>query len=156
MDRLLLAAVIVAVASVVAQALRRRGRTDAPTQPRGSLPSQLDRSDFGIVDVPWLVAVFTSDACSTCVDVVHKARVVASGEVEVVVASFQERRDLHERYAIDAVPCLVVAGPDGAVHAGFLGPVTATDLWAAVAEAREPGSVREPGGECARHSDPSE
>ena len=87
---------------------------------------------------------------------VTKVRVVSSGEVEVVVASFQERRDLHERYAMDAVPCLVVAGPDGAVHAGFLGPVTATDLWAAVAEAREPGSVREPAGGCARHADDSE
>jgi hypothetical protein len=155
-DRLLLAAVIVVIASGAAQALRRRGRVDAPTQPRGALPSQLDRSDFDHADVPWLVAVFTSDACSTCADVVTKARVVSSGEVEVVVASFQERRDLHERYAIDAVPCLVVAGPDGAVHAGFLGPVTATDLWAAVAEAREPGSVREPGGGCARHADDSE
>lgn len=153
MDRLILAAAIVAVASVVAQTLRRRGRVDAPTQPRGALPSQLDRSDFGTGGAPWLVVVFTSDACSTCADVVTKARVVGSDEVEVVVASFQERRDLHERYAIDAVPCLVVAGPDGAVQAGFLGPVTATDLWAAVAEAREPGSVHEPGGECGRHAE---
>lgn len=83
---------------------------------------------------------------------VTKARVVASSEVEVVVASFQDQRDLHQRYAIDAVPCLVVAGPDGVVHAGFLGPITATDLWAAVAEARDPGSVREPGSECSGHS----
>ena len=155
MDRLLLAALIIVVASGVAQALRRRGRGDVPTQPRGVLPSQLDRSDFGHGDVAWLVAVFTSDVCSTCADVVTKARVVASAEVGVVVASFQERRDLHERYSIDAVPCLVVAGPDGVVHAGFLGPDTAIDLWAAVAEAREPGSVRDPGGECTRHADPS-
>jgi hypothetical protein len=151
-DRLLLAAALVAAASTIAGVLRRRGRRDAPTQPRGAVPSQLDRSDFSGEGVPWLVAVFTSDACSTCADVVDKARVVASTEVEVVVASFQERRDLHERYAIDAVPCLVVAGPDGVVHAGFLGPVTATDLWAAVAEARDPGSVRTPGSGCSGHS----
>jgi hypothetical protein len=30
------------------------------------------------------------------------------------------------------------------VRAGFAGPVTATDLWAAVAEARQPGSSPEP------------
>jgi hypothetical protein len=151
-DRLILAAVVVAVASVIAGVLRRRSGGDAPTQPRSTMPSQLDRSDFAGSDVPWLVAVFTSDSCSTCADVVTKARVVASDEVEVVVASFQEHRHLHQRYAIDAVPCLVVAGPDGAVHAGFLGPITATDLWAAVAEAREPGSVRTPGSECSGHS----
>ena len=152
MDRLVLAALLVAAASVIAGVLRRRGHADAPTQPRGALPSQLDRADFPGPDVPWLVAVFTSDACSTCADVVDKAGVVASSEVEVVVASFQERRDLHLRYAIDAVPCLVVAGPDGVVQAGFLGPVTATDLWAAVAEARDPGSVHTPGSGCSGHS----
>ena len=35
---------------------------------------------------------------------------------------------------------LIVDG-DGVVRATFIGPVTATDLWAAVAEAREPGST---------------
>jgi len=34
------------------------------------------------------------------------------------------------------VPCLVIADSAGTVVSGFLGPVTATDLWAAVAEAR--------------------
>ena len=48
---------------------------------------------------------------------------------------------LHERYKIDAVLRLVVADADGVVHAGFLGPMTATDLWAAV-NAREPGSIQ--------------
>ena len=52
--------------------------------------------------------------------------------------------DLHERYAIDAVPCIVVADEAGVVRASFIGVPTATDLWAAVAEAREPGSSPEP------------
>ena len=50
-------------------------------------------------------------------------------------------RALHERYAIEAVPTTLIADPEGVVVASFLGPVTATDLWAAVAEAREPGST---------------
>ena len=33
------------------------------------------------------------------------------------------------------------ADADGTVKRAFLGPVTATDLWAAMAEEREPGSV---------------
>ena len=63
--------------------------------------------------------------------------------------TFQARRDLHERYAIDAVPALLVADQMGAVQASFLGPVTATDLWAAVATARDPSSGIDDG--CQRH-----
>jgi hypothetical protein len=73
--------------------------------------------------------------------VVRKADVLRSDDVTVATATFQEHRRLHERYGIDAVPCLVIADADGVVHAGFLGPVTATDLWAAIANAREPGSI---------------
>lgn len=139
MEQLALALAIMAVAAVAAELVRRRRSSDPPTQPRHQLPSQLDRSDFP--GTGWLVAVFTSDTCSTCADVVRKAEVVRCDDVEVSVASFQANRDLHERYAIDAVPCLVIADADGVVHDGFLGPVTATDLWAAVATAREPGSI---------------
>ncbi|HEY4332527.1 MAG TPA: hypothetical protein VGM78_08160, partial [Ilumatobacteraceae bacterium] len=53
-------------------------------------------------------------------------------------------RDLHTRYKIDAVPTLVIADREGVVRASFLGPVSATDLWAACAEARQPGASPEP------------
>ena len=76
--------------------------------------------------------------------------VLRSHDVTVEIVPYQSRRDTHARYAIDAVPCLVVADAAGAVRTGFLGPVTATDLWAAVAEARAPGSVDRSGG-CDRH-----
>lgn len=148
MERVLLALAVMVVAAVVAEVVRRRRRFDPPTQPRRELPSQLDRSDFE--GSGWLVAVFTSDTCSTCADVVHKAEVVACDDVTVSIASFQQRREVHERYDIDAVPCLVIADGDGVVHGGFLGPVTATDLWAAVADAREPGSIDRSDG-CGNH-----
>lgn len=148
MDRLVVALAIMAAAALVAELVRRRRRTDPPTQPRRQLPSQLDRTDFE--GQGWLVAVFTSDTCSTCADVVRKAEVVRCDDVAVAVVSFQAHRHLHERYAIDAVPCLLVADPDGVVHDGFLGPMTATDLWAAVADAREPGSIDRSDG-CGQH-----
>lgn len=148
MDRLLLALTIMVAAAVVAEIVRRRRRVDPPTQPRRQLPALLDRADFD--GAGWLVAVFTSDGCSTCADVVRKADVVRCDEVSVSIVSFQDRRDLHERYGIDAVPCLVVADPDGVVHDGFLGPVTATDLWAAIANARDPGSI-DRGDGCGNH-----
>ena len=147
MGRLLLALAVVALVSVVAEVVRRRREADPPTQARGEIPAQLDRGDFD--GDRWLVAVFTSDSCTTCADVVRKAEVLRSGEVAVAAVSYQGRKDLHERYDIDAVPCLVIADGEGVVHAGFLGPVTATDLWAAIANARDPGSI-EPGG-CDRH-----
>jgi hypothetical protein len=127
---------VVVVALAVAATMRRRRQADAPTQVRHQLPEQLDRSDFPRPDAPWLVVVFSSTTCSTCADVVRKAQVLESPEVAVVEASYQEQRALHDRYAIDAVPGVVVADRDGVVQASFLGPVTATDLWAAVAGAR--------------------
>ncbi|MEO6571090.1 MAG: hypothetical protein ABIO83_06035 [Ilumatobacteraceae bacterium] len=144
MDRLIAALAIVAVAAAVSTVVGRRRRADPPTQARHELPSQLDRSDFD--GSGWLVAVFTSQTCSTCADVVRKAEVLRSDDVTVTTAAFQTHRALHERYDIDAVPCLVVADGDGVVHAGFVGPVTATDLWAAMADARHPGSIDRSGG----------
>ncbi|QRN81487.1 MAG: hypothetical protein JK586_08840 [Nocardiopsis sp. BM-2018] len=144
MLQLLIALAIVAAAAVVAEVLRRRQRLDPPTQRSHQLPSQLDRADFESPEVPWLVAVFTSDTCSTCADVVAKAAVLASESVAVTTVSYQRHRSLHDRYRIDAVPGVVVVDREGVAHAAFVGPVTATDLWAAVAEAREPGSRPDP------------
>jgi hypothetical protein len=97
MERLLVALLIVALAAGVAEIVRRRRRVDAPTQSRGELPSQVDRADFPRPDAPWLVAVFTSATCSTCADVLTKARVLESDDVAVAEASFQDHRELHER-----------------------------------------------------------
>ena len=36
---------------------------------------------------------------------------------------------------------VVIADAEGVVHRSFLGTVSATHLWAAVAEARDPGSA---------------
>ena len=52
-----------------------------------------------------------------------------------------ERKDLHDRYGIDAVPLLLVVDDGGTVRRHFIGEPTATDLWAALAELREPGTV---------------
>jgi thioredoxin-related protein len=68
--------------------------------------------------------------------VVEKARVSESREVAVREIEYTSNRALHDRYAIDAVPTLVIADHEGIVRKSFQGPVTATDLWAAVAEVR--------------------
>ncbi len=132
-----------AVALIVSMVLRRRS-PDAPTQASYQMPSQLDRADFPTVSEPWIVVVFTSATCGTCDDVANKAAVLASRDVAVMRIDYTEQPDIHVRYNIQAVPTLVVADNQGVVRAGFMGPVKAQDLWAAVAECREPGSSPEP------------
>jgi len=136
-DRLLVALIVLVVASCVALVARWRRQIDAPTQLVHRAPSQLDRSDFERPEAPWLVAVFTSATCHTCADVARKAAVLEAPAVAVTELEHAANRELHERYGITAVPTLVVADAEGVVRASFLGPVSATDLWAAVAEVRD-------------------
>lgn len=140
------AAIVAAVA--VALVLQRRRSVQAPTQGGFQLPTQLDRADFVRPDAPWIVVAFTSATCSTCADIAQKIAVLESREVAVTRVDYPEHKDLHTRYGIDAVPSVVIADADGIVRNGFLGPLKAQDLWAAVAECREPGSTP-PG--CANH-----
>lgn len=142
-ERLVIALVLMATAAAVAYLIQRR-RPAPPTQSMHAVPGQLDRGDFERPDAPWLVAVFTSETCASCAGALEKAMVLESDEVAVVDASWQARPDLHRRYAIDAAPTIVIADCDGIVRAAFTGAPTATDLWAAVAEARNPGSSPEP------------
>ncbi|MBA3654386.1 MAG: hypothetical protein H0W70_09355 [Actinobacteria bacterium] len=144
MERLVLALVLIVAAAAVAAWLRRQ-RPEPPTQSHYQVPTQLDRDDFDDGDRPWLVVVFSSTTCATCAEAVAKAEVAACGDVAVQDVSYQARADLHRRYAIEAAPTTVVADRDGVVHAAFVGAPSATDLWAAIAEARAPGSSPEPG-----------
>jgi len=143
MQQILTALAVVAVAVVVGLVLRRRRVVQAPTQPAVVVPAQLDRADFA-APTPWLVAVFSSATCDSCADVVRKAKVLASPEVTVIDVEYSASKALHRKYDIQAVPIVAIVDPDGVVQAGFAGPVTATDLWAAVAEARHPGTSPEP------------
>jgi len=135
-ERFLLAAVVVVVAAVIAVVMERR-RPEAPTQGPWAVPAQLDRADFARPEAEWLVALFTSATCDSCAKSVEQAQVLASAAVAVDEVEVKARPDLHKRYHIDAVPIIVVADRDGVVRSSFTGPPSATDLWAAVAGARD-------------------
>lgn len=147
MDRLIVAAVLVVLAVVVARLLERR-RPAAPTQSglraEWTPPAQLDRDDFEGADRPWLVAVFTSATCDSCKATTAKACVLESPQVAFQDIPWQERKDLHERYGVEVAPLTLLVDDEGVVRASFVGEPTATDLWAALAEARHPGSSPEP------------
>jgi len=142
MERLLIAGVFIGIAVVVATILQRR-KPAPPSAPQWNVPVQLDRQDFHRPDAQWFVAVFTSATCDTCAGVAAKATPLDAGHggpVCVQVIEVGAEPELHRRYGIDAVPLVLVADQSGVVVRHFIGPVTATDLWAAVAQEREPGS----------------
>lgn len=145
MTSLFIGTAIATVVGVVALLARSRLASDTPTQRSFSVPAQLDRADFGSPAQEWLIAIFTSATCPVCADVVAKASPMASPQVAVRVVDFPTRRDIHTRYAIDAVPMVLIADSRGVVVHHEIGPVTATDLWAAVARVRDgvdPESIR--------------
>jgi hypothetical protein len=140
-ERFAVALALAVVALAVAALVQRRQRPQAPLRTGYAVPAQVDRADFARPDVPWLVAVFTSATCDTCQGVWERARHLESAAVAVQQLEYAAARPLHDRYEIEAVPATLVVDAEGVVVASYVGPVTATDLWAAVAEAREPGST---------------
>ena len=134
--QVVVAVAVVVVAVGVGLLLRRRQQVAAPTQPSRAIPAQLDRADFAAGE-QWLVAVFSSATCNTCADVVRKAEVLRSADVGVVEVEYASARELHRKYDIQAVPMVAIADSEGVVRAGFAGPVTAEDLWGALADVRE-------------------
>jgi hypothetical protein len=141
MAQLLILVAVAAVAVAVALVLRRRQSAEPARGPSWTVPTLLDRADFERPDAPWLVAVFSSATCLACADTWDKAALLESDAVAVQELEATARRDLHDRYGIDAVPLVLVADAAGVVRRHFVGPPTATDLWAALAELREPGTV---------------
>ncbi|HWJ62586.1 MAG TPA: thioredoxin domain-containing protein [Acidimicrobiales bacterium] len=141
MTQLAIVVIVGAIAGAVAWYLQRRS---APEPERGAswtVPELLNRADFDRPDAPWLVVLFSSSTCLACRGTAAKAELLASDEVAYQEVDHLERRDLHDRYGVDAVPLLLLVDPVGSVRRSFVGEPTATDLWAALAELREPGSV---------------
>ena len=137
------AAVAAALAVLAAQFLKGR-KTEPPTQTPWNVPTQLDRNDFDRPEAPWLVVAFTSATCDACASTAIKCEVLTSEFVCVQIVDYQANKELHARYGIDAVPTVVMANAEGVVGRNFIGPPNATDLWGAMAEMREPGSIPPP------------
>lgn len=136
MTRVLLAVGLVAIAIVVAVVIERR-RPAPPTQPTWAVPSQVDRDDFTRPDAPWLVIVFTSATCTTCAGVWARVGPLENDDVAIEEVEAVARKDLHERYAIDAVPMLLVVDREGVVRGSLVGPASAEEIWGAVSDVRD-------------------
>ena len=143
MDRLLVLAVVAALAGLLA-VLLQRWRPGGPVATGWSVPGHLERADFAKPDVPWLVAVFSSTDCPTCASMVTEAYSLASALVVVQEVPAEAASQLHDRYQVDAVPMLVVADGDGLVRAHHLGPSAPGELQGVLEEARSSRSYDEP------------
>ena len=143
MDRLLVLAVVAALAGLLA-VLLQRWRPGGPVATGWSVPGHLDRADFAKPDVPWLVAVFSSTDCAACTSMVSEAHSLAAAQVVVQEVPAESASELHDRYQIDVVPMLVVADGDGLVRAHHLGPSAPGELRAVLEKARSSRSYDEP------------
>lgn len=141
MIQLAIVVLVGAAAAAVAWYLQRRTAVEPQRGSSWTIPELVNRSDFARPDAPWLVVLFSSSTCLACRGTAAKAELLASDEVAFEEVDHIERKDLHDRYGIDAVPLLLLVDPMGSVRRSFVGEPTATDLWAALAELREPGSV---------------
>ncbi len=134
--RLVAVVVLAGVAAIVATVLARRSGPVPESSPSWTVPAQLDRRDFARPDAPWLVVLFSSVTCEVCASVWERAQIVEGAEVAVQNLEAKADVGLHERYRIDAVPLLLLVDAEGVVRRHFLGPVSASDLWGALAELR--------------------
>lgn len=141
MSQLLLLIALAAVAGGIAFVIQRRTTPPAPTRTGHTVPDQLDRRDFARPDADWLVVLFSSATCLSCRGTWEKVAALESDAVAVEDVEFSADRARHERYRIDAVPLVLVADREGVVRSSFAGPPSAADLWASVAELRDPGVV---------------
>jgi len=144
MVQIVIGVAVLAVGVGVAAVLRRRAPA-GPPRDAYPVPRQLARADFPRPDAPWLVAYFSSETCDSCRSLGPKVAVLESRDVVACELEFSVQRSVHERYEISAIPMVLVADADGVVVRAFVGAMSATDLWAAVAEARSPGSTPESG-----------
>lgn len=131
-SRLVIALILVLAAVAVARGLERRRRPDPPARGTYPVPAQLDRSDFPRPEAPVLMVLFSSATCDGCGPMALKVAALESEGVATCEVEFNQRGDLHRRYAIEGVPMVVVADAAGVVTAGFVGSVPSSDLEAAL------------------------
>ena len=117
------------------------------------LPTYIDITDIKSNSKDFFVIIFSSENCDGCKIVLEKAKVLESNSVAVEEISYQttQGKKLHLKYQIEAVPSLLIVDKHGNVIKTYMGNVTATDLWAAVAQARGSELGCTDSGSCTSH-----
>jgi hypothetical protein len=113
---LLLGTFAVAVAFFV-----NRRSTDSPTVPKSSLPIQVDRNDFEHPETEWILVFFSSDSCDSCGIVRRLLKALDVCLLHIQEVTFPKDKFLHQRYGIESVPIVLLAGVDGVVVWSYAG-----------------------------------
>ncbi|HJM29002.1 MAG: thioredoxin family protein [Acidimicrobiales bacterium] len=108
------------VAIAVSLLVNRRS-PDSPTVPRFVLPFQLDRSDFERPDSEWLLVLFSSETCDSCVTVLDQISSFAIPVLHIQNVEFPSNESLHNKYSVRSVPSLLLVDPKGVVEWSFAG-----------------------------------
>ena len=96
-------------------------RTDSPSVPKSSLPIQVDRNDFEMPDMKWLLVFFSSESCSSCIQVREILSDIPLNSIHIQEVSFPQGKNLHTRYAINSVPIVLIANLEGVVTWSYAG-----------------------------------
>lgn len=136
----ILIAVSIAIAAL-SYVWQRRLDTSGQVAAAGTIPTHLQRQDFVGADVAWLIVEFSSATCLACADVWARVEGFESPTVAIANVSYQTDEALHRTYGIDSVPTTVVVDAEGAVRAGYLGPLSPTavdEIVAVISSAGDP------------------
>lgn len=144
MEIQLLVGLSVAIIAILVAIILKRKTPDGPPRDAFPVPRQLNRNDFANPSAPWLVAYFSSITCTACKDLGPKVAAMASDLVAVSEIDYESQPSIHKRYEIAGLPMILIADSAGVVGRAFVGATTATELWAALAECRDPGSTPDP------------
>ena len=109
-----------AFAIIVAYIANNR-RTDSPSVPKSSLPIQVDRNDFNMPGMKWLLVLFSSESCSSCIQVREILSEIPLNSIHIQEVSFPQEKNLHTRYAINSVPIVLIANLEGVVIWSYAG-----------------------------------
>ena len=96
-------------------------RTDSPSVPKSSLPIQVDRNDFEMPVMKWLLVFFSSESCSSCIQVRETLSDIPLNSIHIQEVSFPQEKNLHNRYAINSVPIVLIANLEGVVTWSYAG-----------------------------------
>ena len=127
MSRLVLLVLLSFGASLTAVLLRKLNYRNFVTS-GWSIPGHLSREDFGFINEPWLVVIFSSESCETCKPVVAESMKLSSLGIAIQEIALETNKDLHEKYDIDAVPMLLLVDKFGVVRSSHLGPTNSEEV----------------------------
>ena len=127
MSRLIVLVVLSCGASIAAVLLRKLNYKNFVTS-GWSIPGHLSREDFGFLNEPWLVVIFSAESCETCKPVVTESMQLTSLGIAIQEVAAETNKDLHEKYDIDAVPMLLLVDKFGVVRSSHLGPINFNEV----------------------------